>query len=566
MMQEGRRDQQKRDMTIGALGQMSEYLKVNADPSQEKFKSELLQNYYGRVDKLSKQLTEGANPDQILGALTAINREWQTDETRRELETGFIQGQAHRQTKRQQMAQGKWKPWLDPVDSQYQTNLEGQFQPIRFEGMESYLDPTNAMGKIFGNITASSNLGTKVNIDEESGRVTSVRQGVEEITPEDVTEVAQASADFFLRNSDEGRQYAIKLQATNPDITDEQIFQEATRDMYNLNMEQIFKKGQLHEDIQFPSSLQGEKSASPPEYERLFEEEADIPLPISTKDLKKGITKGSGETSVSQGYGASFKVGEAEKGYPVLTGEKKHVYESIVKAMNPDTQNMSEGALTEYLAGDEAHEIATNYIENLQQQVTAPSVNVAPFEKEADYNFAKRQIKVNTSGRVFYDAENGKTIMPDTRKWRKLNQEIQSNKFEVQGDMDYKNFVTLRTGNENFASSWSMKLVDPDTGREKQFVVTKKASDLEGERGGFEKKMNKIFTKTMQLPGVPQEYEYETQSGKKQLADVTYDPTNNAWKVELRSPYKDQQIGFYTNQLGDLHDRIALEMQNINAQ
>ena len=73
LMQEGRRDQQKRDLTLGALGQMTEHLQVNADPLHEQHKTDLLQSYYDRVDKLASQLSEGASPDQVLGALTRSN-------------------------------------------------------------------------------------------------------------------------------------------------------------------------------------------------------------------------------------------------------------------------------------------------------------------------------------------------------------------------------------------------------------------------------------------------------------------------------------------------------------
>ena len=39
------RDLQKRDLALGELGQMTQYLNINADPHQEQFRQEKLQEY-----------------------------------------------------------------------------------------------------------------------------------------------------------------------------------------------------------------------------------------------------------------------------------------------------------------------------------------------------------------------------------------------------------------------------------------------------------------------------------------------------------------------------------------
>ncbi len=549
LIQEGRLDQQKRDMTMGALGQMSEYLQVNADPSQEKFKTDLLKNYYGRVDKLASQLSEGASPDQVLGALTKINRDWQTDERRRELETGAIQGQAWEQTKRELMSQNKFAPWLTDMERVREANKQGEFTPIRFEGMESYLDPTNAMGKIYGQITASSNLGTKVNIDEGTGKVTSIRSGAEKITEDDVTEVAKASADFFLRNSDEGRQYILKLKALNPNITEEQIFQEATRDMYNLNLEQIFKKTQYHEDISFPSALTPPETGEPagPNYGRRQEQhdfQTIKPRDLTKKEFSKSEKLGMFDPSTTMigllGYGVSAdpEYNVKERKYKDLTDEQKVIVKKAIR--HESWKKLSDQELENIVDTEEGRELAKKYIEKNKTIQYSTAVSYAPYEDNSGaktdyYSKMENRLKKRSRGLRWYDIKENEVLEAGTKRKNKDKKSfedlmflVESGDFDIVGDYDPKNFVVAKTGDNDFANSVLVKVFDKDKKEQHELLVTKDDSEQKSPMGIINKNINDAFNKTTEYPGLPIDHTFVI-GGKEYPYEITYNKESGTW-------------------------------------
>jgi hypothetical protein len=221
LMQEARRDQQKRDMTLGALGEMTEYLQVNADPAHEQYKTELLQNYYGRVDKLASQLSEGANPDQVLSALTKINRDWQTDQRRRELESSFVQGQASDEAVREAREKREYQPRYDVVAGQRQASQE-RFTPLRFSGLPRYIDPSEDAQRVMGDIARSGRFSDVFDVGETTGTIIGVKEGWEGVTADKVADLARVTAPVFMKTKG-GQQLIDDIVAQNPNISNEEL-------------------------------------------------------------------------------------------------------------------------------------------------------------------------------------------------------------------------------------------------------------------------------------------------------------------------------------------------------
>ena len=276
MLALGERDQQKRDMTQGALGQMTEYMDVNASPAHEKYRNELLQGYHGEIGTLAEQLQSGANPDQILGRLTTLQRKWQTDPRRRELEYSAGQHETYNEQLAAQKADATYLPQFDETRGQLEANIDtddraGVFTPIRAKGLESRLSPLDAIDKSFGKVIASSDSVDDFNYDP-SGIILSKKVSYEGFTAQELMDVSANVANTLI-NTPEGQLLARIFVANNPDATNQDVHDHLTQQIANT------KTGLLHS-----KTTREERLSFDPLYAKTAEGPSGL-LPVSTTEF-----------------------------------------------------------------------------------------------------------------------------------------------------------------------------------------------------------------------------------------------------------------------------------------
>ena len=539
MLAMGERDQQKRDFARGKLDQISQYLQVEADPSQEQYRTELLSDFQGRIGELSEKLLSGASPDEVLGGITRINTDWQQSERRRELDRGVLQGQAYETQRRQQTADTTYRSYLDPFTSQRESNIAGEFSPLDFQGMEGYIDPMQSATAALGTVARSGELKTLVSVNEETGAIGSITRGKSGVTPTQLLEASGHAAKAWLR-SDAGRQRAIEMRARNPEVTNEEILQDATGFIYDIGANQLGMQTQYSESLRFSEGAKGViTDPSKPAYDRR-PDQYDFNT-LDPKDLYKKII----DVEATQAQEAKGKgIGEYKPTitmYKALSPEDQITYKNIIKTIDPQGKTMSDSQLDEYLETDEAKQIATEYLDKRGPVQYQSVVDYAPYYDEGAktdfHSQEENRISKGSRGYRWMDARTGKILeagtkgknQKDKNKYVNLMKKVNTpGGFDIVGDEDYKNFHVIKAeGDSDFANAWRVKV--KEDGKEKEYIVTKPDSDQESFTGKLYKNLNTLHIKTQQYPGIPVEHTILDKAGTEFTYDITYNKETKSW-------------------------------------
>jgi hypothetical protein len=533
------RDQAKRDYALGQLGEISKYLQVNADPEQEQHKTALLEDYYGRVNQLSQRLSEGTPPDQVLGALTTINRDWQMDSRRRDLETGYEQGQAYRKDLRAFKATDKYKPWLDTFSGVLGGYEPGSGDVPIYQGVEAYIDPQQSMQSALGQIAKDSELSGDVEIvtDETTGltKLVNTRTGSGGVDPTKLRGVARNTARFWLKNTGAGQQRMAEMRFKRPDLTEAQIENLTAIDFYNLGANQLGIETTDLETWSFPEGLQtGEREPSyGPDYDRRPDQLEGPKLKLDDLDFREE----------QPGTGNMNKFGPSTipaKNYDTLSEQKQADFKRIALHQKKAVQHMRPEFQEEWLRSDEAHSLVQIYLAKREDIQYQPVVDYSRYydhgNKTDFYTQEEKRIKSGIRGYKLYDMLEKEVLKPgekrsgkDKRDYKKVAKLIADGKFDLVGDYDPKNFITAKEGDEAWASSWMIKVnFDDDT--QKEFLVTKPDDhqDPTSSRGNLNRSVNRVFLETVQYPGIPIDGTI-TYQNKDFNYEFIYDPTNRMW-------------------------------------
>lgn len=534
----GERDQQKRDFARGKLDQISQYLQVEADPSQAGARTELLSGFQGRIGELSEKLLSGASPDEVLGGITRINTAWQQSERRRELDRGFLQGQAYETQRREQTAENIYRPWLDKFEAQRKSQVD-EFSPLNFQGMEGYIDPLRSATAALGTVARSGDLKTLVSVDEKTGAIGSITRGKSGVTPAQLLEASNHAAKAW-RRTDAGRQREIEMRHFIPNVTEKELVKDAAQFIYNVGANQLGMQTQYSESLRFSEGAK-EVTTDPsePAYDRR-PDQYDFDT-LDPKDLYKEII----DVEATQAQEAKGKgIGKYKPTilkYKGFSPEEQIEYKNIIRSLDPQGKTMDDNQLDEYLKTDEAKNFLKEYIDKRGPVQYQSVVNSTPYYDEGaktDFHLQEeKRIRKGSRGYRWMDARTGKIIeagtkgknQKDKNKYERLMKKVNTpGGFDVVGDEDYKNFHVLKAeGDSDFANAWRVKVTED--GEETEYIVTKPDSNQEIWPGPLYKNLNKIHTDLQVYPGVFAEHTILDKAGTKYTYDIKYNKESGTW-------------------------------------
>lgn len=196
-----------------------------------------IDNEYAPVlTDLSTRIVNGNDPNAIR-ELTLLQRKIQNDPRIIGLKNQRAQYEAYKSdiTKKA----GKYDARLDDYAGTQLVDDSGNPLPFNYHGMEDSLDREKKFREAMGDFKESTK-----GWDIESLGADGIKIGQKGqrsgITVEQVMNVAKNKVGTVLNNTDEGKQFVKILKRTNPNITNEQILDEATKAMFSTASNQIF--------------------------------------------------------------------------------------------------------------------------------------------------------------------------------------------------------------------------------------------------------------------------------------------------------------------------------------
>ena len=201
-----------------------------------KAKKAIDNEYAPILNDLSNRIVNGNDPNAIR-ELTLIQRKIQNDPRIIGLKNQRAQYEAYKSdiTKKA----GKYDARLDDYAGTQLVDDSGNPLPFNYHGMEDSLDREKKFREAMGDFKESTK-----GWDIESLGADGIKIGQKGqrsgITVEQVMNVARNKVGTVLNDTDEGRQFVKILKRTNPNITNEQILDEATKAMFSTASNQIF--------------------------------------------------------------------------------------------------------------------------------------------------------------------------------------------------------------------------------------------------------------------------------------------------------------------------------------
>lgn len=127
------------------------------------------------------------------------------------------------------------------LDDYIGTNLysEGKLNPFIFNGLEESLDINKRFKEAMGKFESDVRGWDVESLDFDSGIKIGNKGKQAGVTADRVMNVARNKANEVLWQTDEGRQFVKILQRTNPNLTQDQIINEAVKSMFSTASEQI---------------------------------------------------------------------------------------------------------------------------------------------------------------------------------------------------------------------------------------------------------------------------------------------------------------------------------------
>ena len=201
-----------------------------------KAKKAIDDEYAPVLNDLSTRIVNGNDPNAIR-ELTLLQRKIQNDPRIIGLKNQRAQYELYKSDITEKA--GKYDARLDDYAGTQLVDDSGNPLPFNYHGMEDSLDREKKFREAMGDFKESTK-----GWDIESLGADGIKIGQKGqrsgITLEQVMNVAKSKAFTVLKQSDEGRQFEKLLRRTNPNITNEQILDEATKAMFSTATNQIF--------------------------------------------------------------------------------------------------------------------------------------------------------------------------------------------------------------------------------------------------------------------------------------------------------------------------------------
>jgi len=201
-----------------------------------KAKKAIDNEYAPILNDLSTRIVNGNDPNAIR-ELTLLQRKIQNDPRIIGLKNQRAQYEAYKSdiTKKA----GKYDPRLDDYAGTQLVDDSGNPLPFNYHGMEDSLDREKKFREAMGDFKESTK-GWDIESLSADGIKIGQKGQRSGITAKQVMDVARNKVGTVLNNTDEGKQFIKILKRTNPNITNEQILDEATKAMFSTASNQIF--------------------------------------------------------------------------------------------------------------------------------------------------------------------------------------------------------------------------------------------------------------------------------------------------------------------------------------
>ena len=248
LMYKGLANKQKEfDDTMEQTYKMQDLMtKVNAIDKHKQYKKQLEDKYYPRIEEIADQITKTGDLSKARD-IRKIAREWEHDPLRQELEASYANYQAYAADK---IKKGdKYGEWYDNYLPFKGSDDAGNIAGYRYTGMGEVQDHQKRAHDMMDKIAADAakSAGFKINPD---GTIIKGGSGSEHVFSQKVLQLAKNKSKDFLFTT-EGQDFALQLKYYNPNITDEQILNQATQYLYDAGSNQIFNKTESESDVAF---------------------------------------------------------------------------------------------------------------------------------------------------------------------------------------------------------------------------------------------------------------------------------------------------------------------------
>lgn len=518
---------------------------IKAAPGHEQWKAEKLKEYnnvlQSTVDKFSQDF---ASPEFQRETSKIINQ------FKNDPEIQQIQGSYNWYEK-------QYLPYKSDPKAQRDIDLtlpQGQNKtPYSKLNIVQYKDPIADASKIMDNIAKDTkafegydkDLTTKQLKISKDGYLFKNGVKTSELAENKVFDIAMSNIGNFAKT--EGGYYALanalKERGINPvGVQYEQLPAQLKAEigselggiMYDLGKKQIFKSVETTQDIKEPIKKEDDGTGIPV-YEIPEQQEVKNPTSIdfsSTKPSKTGLIKGAGMGEHAaqaaeniMGLQQPIRQTSSEPLYNKLKKEDRPIFDKVAKSMFPN-------AKPEDLKSNETLAAVENYMNKIGTLITATPINTSPYEGTKGETLQKadqEKIKRNYDTRVFYDLDENKALEGTSDEIKELIGN-EKTKVEVVGEYSPKNYFSTLSAKPALEGSPLRVRITDEEGNAKIYAVSKPFT----KQNPVDKDINKVFTETSTLPGVPKEFEI---NGKK--VNITFDPQNEAYIVEgLENPVK----------------------------
>ena len=227
----------KAEEDVYALGDLMG--KVKAIDEHQPYKKELEAQFKPRIESLADQFVKGTDLATASREINKLKRDWVNNPLRQELETSYAEKTVDKENARKLGV--KYQDWLDP-NSKFKGSTEtGELVPYRANVIPEALDIEKRFSEAMKGIKEDTKGWDIEGIDETGVKIG--KKGLQAgITPDKVMNIAKYKVKGILDGTLEGNQFKQKLKYYYPNATDEQIENEAIKQMFSSGSEQIFGK------------------------------------------------------------------------------------------------------------------------------------------------------------------------------------------------------------------------------------------------------------------------------------------------------------------------------------
>jgi hypothetical protein len=211
---------------------------VNAIDEHSPYKKALSERYHPKINELADKIIKGTDLPTAKRDLNKLQREFANDPLRQELEKSYAEKALYQKDK---ISKGeKYAEWEDPSIKFKGTTSKGELEPFRYTGMGEKQDHQKVAQDMMKDIGVDAKDYSNVQLGSD-GIIRGSKGGREYILSDKVRNLANAKTTDFI-NTPAGSSYIKQLKYYNPNATEKQLLDEASKYLFNAGSNQIFNK------------------------------------------------------------------------------------------------------------------------------------------------------------------------------------------------------------------------------------------------------------------------------------------------------------------------------------